>query len=148
MKCSLKKVLFCLYLPIMFNVLAKTNRAVSTFPVPVCTVSPGHWVYKAIGLAGATRLTWSDFMLHLGRIYFYQIRADLRVGLSKLYDRYRGYLDWNLWFFSCKYLINDSKKRGSRALFQFSVLKYPFLWTFHERSDKFSYFTPKPWEQL
>ena len=38
-------------------------RAVSTFPVPVCTVSPGLWVDKA--LAGATRLTWSDFRLNL-----------------------------------------------------------------------------------
>ena len=38
-------------------------RAGSTFPVPVCTVSPGLWVDKA--LAGATRLTWSDFRLNL-----------------------------------------------------------------------------------
>ena len=39
----------------------------STFPVPVCTVSTGHWVNKAdsIGLAGATRLTRSDFRLNL-----------------------------------------------------------------------------------
>ena len=31
-------------------------------------VSPGHWVNKAdsIGLAGATRLTRSDFMFHIG----------------------------------------------------------------------------------
>ena len=44
-------------------------RAGSTFPVPVHTVSPGHWVNKAgrhsIGLAGATRLTRSDFRLNL-----------------------------------------------------------------------------------
>ena len=44
-------------------------RAGSTSPVPVCTVSPGHWVIKAdtqyIWLAGATRLTRSDFKLNL-----------------------------------------------------------------------------------
>ena len=39
-------------------------RAGSTFPVPVCTVPHGHWVNK--GLAGAIRLTRSDFMLHIG----------------------------------------------------------------------------------
>ena len=37
-------------------------RAGSTFQVPVCTVSPRH----SIGLAGTTRLTRSDFMLHIG----------------------------------------------------------------------------------
>jgi len=31
----------------------------STFPIPVCTVSPGHWVNNR------TRLTWSDFRLNL-----------------------------------------------------------------------------------
>ena len=36
-------------------------RAGSTFPVPVCTESPGH----SLGLAGATRLTRSDFRLNL-----------------------------------------------------------------------------------
>jgi len=36
-------------------------RAGSTFPVPVCTVSPRH----SLGLAGATRLTRSDFRLNL-----------------------------------------------------------------------------------
>ena len=44
-------------------------RAGSTFPVSVCTVSPGLWVKKSrhsIGLFGATRLTQSDFMLHIG----------------------------------------------------------------------------------
>ena len=43
-------------------------RAGSTFPVLVCTVSPGHRVNKAdtqYGLAGATRLTRSDFRLNL-----------------------------------------------------------------------------------
>ena len=40
-------------------------QARSTFPVPVCTVSPGLSVNKA-GLAGATRLTRSSFMLHIG----------------------------------------------------------------------------------
>jgi len=42
-------------------------RAGSTFPVPVCAVSPGNWVNKADtqGLAGATRLTRSDFRLNL-----------------------------------------------------------------------------------
>ena len=43
-------------------------RAGSTFPVPVCTVSPGHRVNKAnsqYGLASATRLTRSDFKLNL-----------------------------------------------------------------------------------
>ena len=37
-------------------------RAGSTFPVPVCTVSPGH----SIGLASATILTRSDFIFHIG----------------------------------------------------------------------------------
>ena len=41
-------------------------RAGSTFPVPVCTVPHLHWVNKSTGLAGATRLTRSDFMLHIG----------------------------------------------------------------------------------
>ena len=36
-------------------------RAGSTFSVPVCNVSPRHWVNKA----GATRLTRSDFRLNL-----------------------------------------------------------------------------------
>ena len=43
-------------------------RAGSTFPVPGCTVSPGHWVKKSrhlIGQAVATRLTRSDFRLNL-----------------------------------------------------------------------------------
>ena len=43
-------------------------RAGSTFPVSVCTVSPGHWVIKAdtqFGLGGATRLMRSDFRLNL-----------------------------------------------------------------------------------
>ena len=41
-------------------------RAGSIFQVPVCTVFPGHWVIKhLIGLAGATRLTRSDFRLNL-----------------------------------------------------------------------------------
>ena len=42
-------------------------RAWSTFLVPVCTASPGHWVNKADTqrLAGATRLTRSDFRLNL-----------------------------------------------------------------------------------
>ena len=40
-------------------------RAGSTFPVRVFTVSPGHWVNNAIGMAGATRLTWSHFRLNL-----------------------------------------------------------------------------------
>ena len=39
-------------------------RAGSTFLVLVCTETPGHWVNKA-GLAGATRLTWSDFRFNL-----------------------------------------------------------------------------------
>ena len=40
-------------------------RAGSTFPVSVCTVSPGLIKQTLnIGLAGATRLTRSDFMLH------------------------------------------------------------------------------------
>ena len=34
-------------------------RAGSTFPVPVCTIPS-----SSLGLGGATRLTWSDFMLH------------------------------------------------------------------------------------
>ena len=42
-------------------------RAGSAFPVPVCTVPSSRWTR----LAGATRLTRSDFMLHIGRIYFY-----------------------------------------------------------------------------
>jgi len=37
-------------------------RAGSTFPVPVFTVPIALWK----GLAGATRLTWSDFMRHIG----------------------------------------------------------------------------------
>ena len=44
-------------------------RAGSTFPVPVCTVAHGNWVNKADNqqdIAGATRLTWSDFMLFIG----------------------------------------------------------------------------------
>ena len=44
-------------------------RAGSTFPVPVCTVPHRHWVNKADTQqdhAGATRLTRSDFMLHIG----------------------------------------------------------------------------------
>jgi len=43
-------------------------RAGSTFPGPVYTVSPGHWLNKSkhlIGLAGATRLTRSDFRMNL-----------------------------------------------------------------------------------
>ena len=35
------------------------------FPEPVCTVSPGHWGRHSRGLAGATRLTRSDFRLNL-----------------------------------------------------------------------------------
>ena len=46
-------------------------RAGSTFPVPVVLAL---WT----GLAGKTRLTRSDFMLHIGWIYFYQ-RGSLRV---------------------------------------------------------------------
>ena len=30
--------------------------------VPICTVSLGHWLKHSIGLAGATSLTWSDFI--------------------------------------------------------------------------------------
>jgi len=41
-------------------------RAGSTFPLPVCTV-PALWTGQA------TRLTRSDFMLHIGWIYFYWI---------------------------------------------------------------------------
>ena len=42
-------------------------RGGSAFPVPVCTVpSP-----LDTSLAGATRLTRSDFKLQIGRIYFY-----------------------------------------------------------------------------
>ena len=41
-------------------------RAGSTFPVPVCTVPHLHWVNKSTRLAGATRLTRSDLMLHIG----------------------------------------------------------------------------------
>ena len=37
-------------------------RSGSTFPVPVCNVSPGHRVNQA---DGATRLTRSDFRLNL-----------------------------------------------------------------------------------
>ena len=43
-------------------------QAGSTFPGPVCTVSPGHWLNKSrhsIGLAGATRLTREDFRMNL-----------------------------------------------------------------------------------
>ena len=43
-------------------------RAGSTFPVPVRTVSTGHWVNIADtqeDLAGATRLTRSDMRLNL-----------------------------------------------------------------------------------
>ena len=43
-------------------------RAGSIFPVPVCTVSPGHRVNKAdtqYGLAGVARLTRSDFRFNL-----------------------------------------------------------------------------------
>ena len=48
-------------------VLHLNFQAGSTFPVPVCTVLLGHWVNKAhsIGLAGAVRLTRSDFRLNL-----------------------------------------------------------------------------------
>ena len=41
-------------------------RAGSTFPVPVCTASPGHWVQTLNStIASATRLTQSDFRLNL-----------------------------------------------------------------------------------
>ena len=43
-------------------------RTGSTFPVPVCTVSPGHWVNKKQTLnrtTYSTRLTRSDFRLNL-----------------------------------------------------------------------------------
>ena len=40
-------------------------RAGSTFPVPVCTVSPGHWVTQTqFAHAGATKLTRSDFRMN------------------------------------------------------------------------------------
>ena len=47
-------------------------RAGSTFPVPVCTVSPILWVKKADNQSR----TRSDFMLHIGGIYFYQRGGD------------------------------------------------------------------------
>ena len=47
----------------------------------------------------------------------------------------------------CKYLNKDIKKGVAEPLLQFSTLKYPFLRTFHKRSDKFLHFTPNTWEQ-
>ena len=46
-------------------------RSGSTFPVQVSTAPHGHWVNKEHNQAGAPRLTRSDFMLHIGYIYFY-----------------------------------------------------------------------------
>jgi len=48
-------------------------------------------------------------------------------------------------FFSCKYLNKDSKKKGVAEPFLIFGFKVPFIKDF---SDKFSHFTPKPWEQL
>ena len=56
-------------------------RAGSTFPVPVCTVPHGHWVNKADNqLAGATRLTRSDFMLRIGwRNWVFATKSDFLI---------------------------------------------------------------------
>ena len=64
-KCT--NTLFKITGEISSNYLTHLNfRAGSTLPIPVCTV-PSSWT----GLAGATRLTGSDFMLHIRWIYFY-----------------------------------------------------------------------------
>ena len=52
----------------------------------------------------------------------------------------------NMWdFFTLKCLNKDIKKGRADPFFQFSVLPYPCLRTFHKSSDTFPHFTPKPW---
>ena len=57
-------------------------RAGSIFLLPACTVSPGH----SIGLAGATRLTRSDFRLNLLlQMGYYLLIIQLKNKISAVF---------------------------------------------------------------
>ena len=51
-------------------------------------------------------------------------------------------------FFPANIWTKTMKKGQHSPFLNFQVLSTPFKGTFHKRSDKFSHFTPKPWEQL
>ena len=88
------KMFFCGHtgIPLKFKAVIHLNlRAGSTFPVPVCTVSPGLWVNisrHSIGLADATRLTRLDFMLYIG--------ADLLLPKGQRCVCRNNFINWGI----------------------------------------------------